>query len=78
MGNFKIEIEAVGGHGFAREVKEGEPIPFDTTATDPDNIAKRLVDTLRKDSNVLSAKLVESRWLGHVLLLLSNSQRRRM
>lgn len=58
MGNFKIEIEAVGGHGYAREVKEGEPIRFDSSSNDPDNITKVFVDQLRGNNNVLSAKLV--------------------
>jgi len=58
MGNFKIEIEAVGGHGVCREVKQGEVIPYDAAhPSDPDVLAKRFVEQFAKTNNVLSAKL---------------------
>jgi hypothetical protein len=59
MGNFKIVIEAVGGHGVLREVKEGEAINYDAAHPgEPDVLAKRFVDEFGKSNNVLSAKLV--------------------
>ena len=58
MGNFKIEIEAVGGHGIAREVKEGEHIPYATDGTSPDELAQRFVGDFAKSNSIVSAKLI--------------------
>lgn len=64
MGNFKIEIEAVGGHGDFREVKQGEALPPYGAATSdrvtgtPDHYARDFVAELAKSSNVISAKLI--------------------
>lgn len=64
MGNFKIEIEAIGGHGDFREVKQGEPLPSyvdegrDYPITSPDRSVREFVAEFAKRNNVLSAKLV--------------------
>lgn len=59
MGNFKIEIEAIGGHGFAREVTQGQRIPWENAPDgDVDKIAASCVGELSKHANVISAKLV--------------------
>lgn len=64
MGNFKIEIEAMGGHGDFREVKQGEALPSYGAATSdrgagtPDHYARDFVAELGKHSGVLSAKLI--------------------
>lgn len=64
MGNFKIEIEAVGGHGDFREVKQGEALPqYGATTAErgvgtPDHMARDFVAEFAKHSNVLSAKLI--------------------
>lgn len=59
MGNFKIEIEAVGGHGTQREVKQGEIIPYDAAHPgEPDVMAKRFVEEFATHNNVISAKLI--------------------
>lgn len=59
MGNFKIEIEAVGGHGVCREVKQGEIIPYDSAhPNEPDVLAKRFVDEFAKSNSMVSAKLI--------------------
>ncbi len=59
MGNFKIEIEAVGGHGFSRETKEGERIPYESAhENDPDRLAREFVQSLAtKGCNVVFAEL---------------------
>ena len=58
MGNFKIEIEAVGGHGVQRDVLQGGVIDYDKShPNEPDVLAKRFVDEFSKSNNVLSAKL---------------------
>jgi hypothetical protein len=64
MGQFKIEITAVGGHGQDRSKKAGEVVDFkeggDTT---PDAIAKKCIDELKAAGvNVESAKIVH--WPG--------------
>ncbi len=69
MGNFRIVIDAVGGHGQDRGKKDGEVVDF-TKASDvhvdentPEAIAKRCVDELKaKGTNVLSAKVYH--WPG--------------
>ena len=63
MGNFKIEIEAIGGHGDFREVKQGEQLPPyqdapGTTWSSPDRDAREFVATFAKANNVISAKLI--------------------
>lgn len=59
MGNFKIEIEAVGGHGIKREVKQGEAIAYaDAHPNEPDAMAKAFVDEFAKHNSIVSAKLV--------------------
>lgn len=59
MGNFRIEIEAVGGHGVLRHIKQGEIIPYgDAHPNEPDVLAVRFVHEFKKSNNVLSAKLV--------------------
>lgn len=59
LGNFKIEIEAVGGHGCAREVKQGEVINYDEcNEREPDVMAKRFVEEFGKSNSIASAKLI--------------------
>lgn len=65
MGNFKIEIEAVGGHGDFREVRQGEALPpyleheNGTMGGGPDHLARDFVVAIAKAGNsVLSAKLI--------------------
>lgn len=59
MGNFKIEIEAVGGHGVCRDVKEGHIIPYaDAHPNEPDVLAVQFVSEFKKTNNVISAKLI--------------------
>jgi len=44
MGSFRIEINAVGGHGVDRDVKDGEIVNFfKEGSTTPDAIAKSIV-----------------------------------
>lgn len=56
MGNFRIVIDAVGGHGQDREKKDGEVVDFGNDT--PEAIAKKAVEELKaKGTNVLSAKV---------------------
>jgi hypothetical protein len=59
VGNFKIEIEAVGDHGFSRETKAGESIPYETAhENDPDRFAFETTQKLKAmGCNVLVAEL---------------------
>lgn len=59
MGDYRIIIDAVGGHGADRTAKEGEGVNFyEWGNTSPDAIAKQFVEVLRTFSQVNSAKLV--------------------
>lgn len=61
MGNFRIVIDAVGGHGQDREKKDGETVDFGENT--PESIVKAAVDELKaKGTNVLSAKVYH--WPG--------------
>lgn len=52
MGNFLLEIEAVGGHGCQREVKDGGVILTPCGgASCPDCAFVAFVDQLKKSSN---------------------------
>lgn len=69
MGNFRIVIDAVGGHGQDRGKKDGELVDFTDVGNGtkefytPEAIAERAVDELkRKGVNVLSAKVYH--WPG--------------
>lgn len=55
MGNFKIEIEAVGGHGSDRTAKQGEPLSI---KDGPDQQAVNFVERLMMDGcSIVSATL---------------------
>lgn len=58
MGNFKLEIEAVGNHGTDRTAKEGETINFgDAGPSNPDGSAQAFVLLLKSGCSLVSAKL---------------------
>ena len=54
MGNFKIEIEAVGGHGSDRTAKQGEPLRI---KDGPDKLAQDFVHQLASSCSIVSATL---------------------
>ena len=64
MGTFRVEIQAVGGHGQDRDNKTGENVDFNAGGDQtPDAIAKKFVDDLKAAGvNVESAKIVH--WPG--------------
>lgn len=64
MGNFTIEIKAVGGHGVDRDKKDGEEVDFGIAGQfTPEAIAQRVVAELdRFGSTVESAKIIH--WPG--------------
>jgi hypothetical protein len=58
MGNFKIEIEAVGNHGTDRDAKEGASINFgEAGPSNPDASAQAFVQLLKNGCSLVSAKL---------------------
>ena len=65
MGNFRIVIDAVGGHGTDRDVKDGETVNFykDGNKT-PDALAKFITESLKWTANcqINSATLIH--WPG--------------
>ncbi len=60
MGQFKVVITAVGGHGQDRAKKAGEEVNFSEGGENtPDAIAKKCVDELKAQGvNVESAKII--------------------
>lgn len=60
MGNFRIVIDAVGGHGVDREVKDGETVNhFAEGMQTPDALAKQMVNYLKANGiEPDSAKLI--------------------
>lgn len=58
MGNFRIEVNAVGGHGCQRDKKAGEVVPDCGQDSCPDHIAKRFVDELRKKGTSVNDALL--------------------
>lgn len=57
MGNFKFEIEAVGGHGDDRTAKRGEKLNLDPRGVDA--CGEVLINALKsKGCSVVSAKLI--------------------
>jgi hypothetical protein len=47
MGNFRIEIDAVGGHGCERETKDGGTVKGCGQPTCPDCMARKFVADLK-------------------------------
>lgn len=62
MGNFAINIKAVGGHGCDRKAKEGEPVARCDHKGCPDCAAARFVDELKAYNSVEEATLTH--WPG--------------
>ena len=63
MGNFNIEIKAVGGHGCDRDVKDGEEVRGCGQMSCPDCLAREFVAQLRRNGcSVASATLTH--WPG--------------
>lgn len=60
MGNFRIEIEAVGSHMVDREVKDGGIVNFNADGYfTPDALAKRFVEELEQTgASMVTAKII--------------------
>lgn len=58
MGDYRVTVEAVGGHGCSRETKNGERIKPCEQPSCPDCAARHFVDGLKRSgSSVTLAKL---------------------
>jgi len=63
MGDFRIEVEAVGGHGCQREKGKGQRVEDCGCPGCPDCLARRFVaDLLKQGQNVQKATLTH--WPG--------------
>lgn len=62
MGNFRIEIDAVGGHGCQREVKDGGTVTGCGQPGCPDCNARSFVADFKKRNDIKSATLTH--WPG--------------
>lgn len=60
MGDFRIVIDAVGGHGVDRNKKSGETVDFNIEGQNsPEAIAKRLIEELQsKGCSIQEAKII--------------------
>lgn len=63
MGTYNLEIEAVGGHGCQREVKDGENVVGCQAASCPDCEARRFVKSLRDNGSSVSRATL-THWPG--------------
>jgi hypothetical protein len=66
MGNFRITINAVGGHGQDRNKKDGEIVDFDADRADglsPEAIVKKAVEELQQHGNSVTEATVHH-WPG--------------
>ena len=65
MGNFRIVIEAVGGHGVDREPKDGEVVNFYKSGNNtPDALAKFCADALKYVANAQVNSATLTHWPG--------------
>jgi hypothetical protein len=63
MGQFRVEIVAVGGHGCERDRKDGEQVYGCNSRNCPDCITREFLETLqRKGSSIEKAELIH--WPG--------------
>ena len=64
MGQFRVEIEGVGGHGCSREIGDGETLPkmpHVSWGQCPDCDARKLVDAY-KASGIMNLKATLTHW----------------
>lgn len=64
MGNFKIEINAVGGHGVDRDKKDGETVDFNAEGEfTPDALVARFVNEMKRFGNDVQSATI-THWPG--------------
>ena len=64
MGQFRVEVTAVGGHGCQRQVKDGEQLQiFCGSPSCPDCAAREFVRTLKRQGHTME-KAVLFHWPG--------------
>lgn len=72
MGNYRITINAVGGHGQDRSKGHGETVDFSAHSDrSPEAIIKRAVEELKASGNTVSEATVHH-WPGSSLEILDN------
>lgn len=59
MGNFRIVINAVGGHGDKRSLKDGEKNYGCLSMTCPDCLAREFVETLKRRGSTIESATLE-------------------
>ena len=63
MGNYRIEIEAVGGHGCQREVKDGGEVYGGRRMGGPDCEARRFLEELSRLAGEVKTAML-THWPG--------------
>lgn len=63
MGNFRIELNAVGGHGCQREVKAGEIVTGCGHAQCPDCVAREFVKQMKATGSAVDSATL-THWPG--------------
>lgn len=59
MGDFRIVIDAVGGHGQDRDKKDGEIVDFGTDVMNsPEAAAKKFLEEFGKYNSITEAKII--------------------
>lgn len=58
MGNWRIEIEAIGGHGCERQVKDGEEVYGCNRMGCPDCECRRFLKQLQQNNSIVEAHLI--------------------
>lgn len=66
MGQFRIAITAVGGHGCQREKKHGETVGECGQPTCPDCIARRAVAALKQVAGCNIEEAILTHWRGQL------------
>ena len=58
MGDFRVEVNAIGGHGCQRELKDGSTVEPCGSDSCPDCIARRMVVELQAKGSIVRDALL--------------------
>jgi len=73
MGNFTVEVKAVGGHGCQREIKDGGTVGDCGNPGCPDCLARRFVADLKKQGQSVETAFL-THWPGQESQVIDNER----